>query len=221
MFSKEVTESDMFLDMPSDAQLLYFHLGIQADDDGFVSPQRVMRMVGITNKDALGLLAAKKFVIPFQNGVVVITHWRVNNYLRSDRYKETMYKENMALLQCDENLVYQLSTSGIPLVDAGKYRLGKVRIGKVTHTETGYSKEFLSFWEAYPKKIGKGAAWSSWEKVKPKPLASVLEAIENQRKQEQWRREAGRFIPYPSTWLNQRRWEDEIENIMSEGVDKI
>ena len=78
MFSKEVSESDMFLDMPSDAQLLYFHLGIQADDDGFVSPQRVMRMVGITNKDALGLLAAKKFVIPFQDGVVVITHWRVS-----------------------------------------------------------------------------------------------------------------------------------------------
>jgi|SoiMetStandDraft_2_1073263.scaffolds.fasta_scaffold08327_3 hypothetical protein len=219
MFSKEVTESDMFLDMPSDAQLLYFHLGIQADDDGFVSPHRVMRMVGITNKDALGLLAAKKFVIPFQDGVVVITHWRVNNYLRNDRYKETIYKGDMALLSCDENMVYQLDTTGIPLVDAGKVRIGKVSKEKATDTTTGFSL----FWKSYPRKTAKGDAERAWRKLNPSEelQQTILAAVERAKQSEQWQRDGGRFIPYPTTWLNGRRWEDEVATVTSVGVDKI
>ena len=218
MFSKEVTESDMFLDMPADSQLLYFHLGIQADDDGFVSPQRVMRMVGITNKDALGLLAVKKFVIPFQDGVVVITHWRVNNYLRNDRYKETIYKQDMALLSCGEDMVYQLDTSGIPLVDAGKVRIGKVSKEKDTPPE-----RFASFWKIYPRKTAKGDAERAWRKLRPSEelQRTILAAVERAKQSEQWLRDGGRFIPYPATWLNGKRWKDEIATITSVGVDKI
>jgi hypothetical protein len=213
MFSKEVTESDMFLDMPSDAQLLYFHLGIQADDDGFVSPQRVMRMVGVTNKDALGLLAAKKFVIPFQDGVVVITHWRVNNYLRSDRYKETIYKGNMALLSCDENMVYQLDTTGIPLVDAGK----------VSKEKNTHSEGFDAFWKIYPRKTAKGDAERAWLKLNPSMefQQKIIAAVEKAKQSEQWQRDAGRFIPYPATYLNGKRWDDELATVTSIGVDKI
>jgi len=79
MFSKTITENDDFLNMSLSTQALYFHLGIQADDDGFVSPNRIMRMIGAMIDD-LNVLIAKKFVIPFENGVVVIRHWKINNY---------------------------------------------------------------------------------------------------------------------------------------------
>ena len=93
MFSKKITDSDAFLDMPLSSQCLYFHLSMNADDDGFVnSPKSVMRKIG-SKEDDLKLLIAKNFVIPFESGIVVIKHWRINNYLRADRYKETEYQE--------------------------------------------------------------------------------------------------------------------------------
>ena len=93
MFSKNVARTDLFLDMSQTAQNLYFHLGIDADDDGFVSPKMIMRMLGSTTDD-LRILVAKGFVIPFEDGVIVIRHWRVNNEIRQDRYKETQYKDH-------------------------------------------------------------------------------------------------------------------------------
>ena len=74
-----------------------------------------------------------------------------------------------------------------------------------------YSKSFLSFWEVYPRKVGKGEAFKVWKKVKLPALTSIVEAVEAQIKSSQWKKENGRFIPNPATWLNQRRWEDEVE----------
>lgn len=125
MFSKDITEHDNFLEMPLSSQALYFHLGMQADDDGFVSPNRIVRMIGSQNDD-LKILVAKKFVLQFDDGFVVIKHWKINNYLRSDRYKKSPHKEKMALLSLKDNNAYSWYTNGIPLVDAGKVRLGKV-----------------------------------------------------------------------------------------------
>lgn len=96
MFSKAIIESDAFLDMPLSAQGLYFHLGMQADDYGFVSPKRVMRMIG-ANDDDLKVLVAKRYVLTFDSGVVVIKHWHLNNTVRKDRSTETTY-----LLEMDE-----------------------------------------------------------------------------------------------------------------------
>lgn len=129
MFAKTITESDAFLDMPMSSQCLYFHLGMVADDDGFVnSPKKIQRMIG-ASEDDLKLLIAKRFLLPFDSGVVVIKHWKMNNFIRNDRYKATVYQEEKALLTTNENGSYSL---GIPN-DNQRYtqvRLGKVSIGK-------------------------------------------------------------------------------------------
>ena len=99
MFSKVVIDSDTFLDMPLSAQALYFHLSMRADDDGFVSsPKRIQTYVGASTDD-LKILLAKHFLIPFESGVVVIKHWKVHNYIQKDRYKETYYQAEKALLE--------------------------------------------------------------------------------------------------------------------------
>ena len=91
MFAKSIVDSDAFLEMPMSARLLYYDLSMRADDDGFVnSPRKIMKFVGATNDD-MNILIARKFVIAFDNGVVVIKHWRIHNYIQSDRYKETNY----------------------------------------------------------------------------------------------------------------------------------
>ena len=141
MFAKTIIDSDAFLDMPVTARLLYYDLAMRADDDGFVnSPKKIMRMVG-ASQDDLSILCLRKFLIPFDNGVVVIKHWRIHNYIRGDRYKETNYKDEKALLEMDENNAYRLTGDGrstvgipsdIPMVSKmeTQVRLGKDRLGK-------------------------------------------------------------------------------------------
>lgn len=98
MFKYEIIASDKFIDMPLSAQALYFHLCIRADDDGFVgNPKSVRRSVG-ASEDDLKLLIAKEFCIPFESGVIVIKHWRINNNLRKDRYHASIYPERNMLL---------------------------------------------------------------------------------------------------------------------------
>jgi len=114
MFSGQIVSSDEFLEMPLTSQALYFHLGMTADDDGFVSPRKVLRMCG-AGEDDLKILLAKGFVIRFENGIIVITHWKQNNYLRNDRYTPTIYKTEASRLSCVQG-VYALDTIGIPAV---------------------------------------------------------------------------------------------------------
>jgi hypothetical protein len=137
MFAKTIIDSDAFLEMPITAQLLYFHLSMRGDDDGFINkPKAIMRLCGAKDDD-LKILFAKKFVIPFDSGVVVIKHWKIHNYIRKDTYTETKYKEEKALLELDENNSYRLSDS--PLLrlrddsvtsTSTQDRLGKDSIGK-------------------------------------------------------------------------------------------
>lgn len=117
MFSNLVIGSDDFLEMPDSSQNLYFHLSMQADDDGFIDNWKsIMRMTG-KKEDDLKILVTKSFVIPFKSGLLVIRHWKINNYLRSDRYKETIYKEEKKQLKEDENGAYNIDIShGIPMV---------------------------------------------------------------------------------------------------------
>ena len=113
MFAKTIIDSDAFLDMPLSSQALYFHLGMRADDEGFInSPRKIMRMVG-ASEDDMKILTAKNFVIPFQSGVVVIKHWRLHNYIQKDRYKETVYQEERRMLSVKDNNVYTLDTTCI------------------------------------------------------------------------------------------------------------
>ena len=108
MISKTVVDSDDFLDLPVSSQNLYFHLNIRADDEGFVnSPNKIMRMVGC-NKNDLDCLLAKRFILSFESGVIVIKHWKIHNYIRKDRIKKTVHTEEKATLYLKENNSYTL-----------------------------------------------------------------------------------------------------------------
>ena len=125
MFSKSIIRTDAFLDMSLTSQCLYFHLGIEADDDGFVTPKMIMRTLGSTQDD-LKNLVEKGFVVPFESGVVVIRHWREHNYIQADRYKPTVYKRELEILRDDP--VYKLDTRCIQAGNPGEKRLGQVRL---------------------------------------------------------------------------------------------
>ena len=129
MFAKTIIDSDAFLDMPISAQLLYFHLSMRADDEGFINkPKTIMRICGCKDDD-IKILFAKKFVIPFDSGVVVIKHWKIHNYIAKDRFVETKYKEEREQLQLDENKAYTTCIQPVYEMQT-QDRLGKDRLGK-------------------------------------------------------------------------------------------
>lgn len=136
MMSKSIIKSDTFLDMPATTQNLYFHMLLDADDDGFINaPKSIMRMIGAKDDD-MKVLAAKQFVIPFESGVVVIKDWKIHNYIQNDRYKpSTLPERDLLNIQKDKTYtlksdVSRMDTECIQTVSIGKDRLGKVRLGK-------------------------------------------------------------------------------------------
>jgi hypothetical protein len=210
MFSKQIIDSDAFLNMPLSSQVLYFHLAMRADDDGFINnTQKIIRMIGATPDD-FNILAAKKYILTFDTGVIVIRHWKMHNYIQSDRYKPTIHHEEKAQLELKKDKTY---TNNQQCIQNGynmdtQVRLGKVRLGKVSKT----LDHFETFWSAYPKKIGKQKCrvWFEKNRVDNNLLQKMTNTIEQQKQTEQWNREDGRYIPHPYTWLNQGRWDDEI-----------
>lgn len=137
MFAKSIVLSDAFLDMPMSARCLYFTLSMFADDDGFVgSPKAIMRQCG-ASQDDLAILLQKRYVLGFESGVIVIKHWRINNFLRKDRHVDTTYLEELeqltidgkgAYTEAENGLVNQRSTNGQPSI--GKDRLVQGRLEK-------------------------------------------------------------------------------------------
>lgn len=116
MFTMKIVDSDAFLDMPLSTQCLYFHLNMRADDDGFIgNPKRIMKITG-ASEDDLRLLIAKRFVLTFEDGVIVIKHWRMHNTLSRDRYAETSYTDEKKMLLLKDNGSYSL-TGGNPIDD--------------------------------------------------------------------------------------------------------
>lgn len=132
MFAKTIIDSDAFLEMPQSSQNLYFHLGMRADDDGFINnPKKIQRIVGASDDD-LKILCAKNFTIPFESGVVVIKHWRIHNCIQKDRYKPTVYIDESASIAEKENGAYTLidkKSENVYSLET-QVRLGKVSIGK-------------------------------------------------------------------------------------------
>lgn len=124
MFNIKIVDSDAFLDMPLSAQCLYFHLNMRADDDGFVgNPKRIQRLVG-ASEDDLKLLIAKRFLLTFENGVIVIKHWRMHNTLSMNRYSETVYTDEKKLLKLKENNSYSFD-KGVPFEDTKYVEMSK------------------------------------------------------------------------------------------------
>lgn len=139
MFSKTIVLSDAFLDMPMSARCLYFTLSMFGDDDGFVnSPKAIMRQCG-ASEDDFKILFIKKFILPFDSGLIVIKHWRINNYLRNDRYRPTKYLEEKEMLKVEENGAYTMKTPE------------EIAVGKVEQLPATEQKEERLFENEYQK----------------------------------------------------------------------
>ncbi len=226
MFSKKVTDTDTFLDMPLSTQALYFHLNMHADDDGFIdNTKTIQRMIGSSDDDRK-LLVAKQFLLPFENGLVVIKDWRVHNYIQGDRYHKTQYINEKSQLIVEENNMYTRRVQDVSNMDT-QVRLGKDRLGKDSKDILSGSDEpdsksvqkserdqmFETIWKLYPKKSGKANAKKDFDKaiksgVDPELIKSKLEEYLKQIKAKQTPQQ---FIKQGSTWFHQSGWEDEYD----------
>lgn len=234
MFSKKVTDTDAFLDMPLSTQALYFHLNMHADDDGFIdNTKTIQRMIGSSDDDRK-LLVAKQFLLPFENGVVVIKDWRVHNYIRKDTYNQTMYPNELEQLNINDSGQYERQDL-LPYTERPRdvdetltqVRLGKDRLGKDRKDILSGSDEpdstriqkserdqmFETIWKLYPKKSGKANAKKDFDKaiksgVDPELIKSKLKEYLKQIKAKQTPQQ---FIKQGSTWFHQAGWEDEYD----------
>ena len=166
MFSLDVVDTDLFLEMPTSSQALYFQLGMRADDDGFVSSPKKIAKISNCGEDDLRLLAVKGYIIPFESGVVVVTHWNVNNNkIKGDRYKPTIYSKEKAILIQSEGVYSTNGTTMVPEKFQGgditepQIRIDKNRIDK----RDIYSVHFEDFWKEYPRKKEKAKAYKCYQ----------------------------------------------------------
>ena len=141
MFTKRITESDAFLDMPSSTQMLYFHFSMNADDDGFVNnPKKIQKMCGASDDD-FKLLIVKSFIILFDSGIIVIKHWKMHNYIQADRYRPTDYVEEKSMLGIKSNKAYTLDVSKMDTECIHNGYIGKDSIGKVSIDKNSIDKD--------------------------------------------------------------------------------
>lgn len=247
MFSLSVCDTDWFLDLPLSTQAVYFHLNLRADDDGFVANHKsILRKVG-ANANDYQLLVAKRFILEFESGVIVIKHWRMHNTIRPDRKQDTQFKEEFSQLTIKDNKSYtekRIEMSGncpstARQVSGTRPRNDRIDLDigldidivnidtnvscsndtdKSNHFELKvdhFEQRFDSFWNAYPKKVGKQKCIDWFKKHKPSQELTnkMLATIELWKKSEQWSKEKGQYIPQPYTWLNRGGWDDEAPTI--------
>ena len=207
MFSLDVVDTDKFLDLPISSQALYFHLGMRADDDGFSSsPKRVITIIG-AKLDDLKLLIAKGFIIAFDDGIIVIRHWKQNNYIQNDRHKSTIYQNQLETLTIN-NGAYDVDTQCIQNVSKAypQYSIDKNSIDKKNNMDNGeYSKDFEAFWEVYPRKVGKGEAYKKYKARLNDGWseAELLEAAKNYAGRVARERTEQKYIKHAKTFLSE------------------
>lgn len=179
MFAKSIVLSDAFLDMPMSARCLYFTLSMLADDDGFVSaPRSIMRQCGASQDDLL-ILLSKRYILAFDSGVIVIKHWRINNYLRADRYTETTYLEEKSTLKLDEKGSYTEKfkepfelgiPGGIPSIDKSREDIEEIK----EDTPYGVSKKDDAAAAAAPAEEKHSYGEYGWVKLTDKQYKKLL-----------------------------------------------
>ena len=192
MFSPEIVESEEFLSMPPSSQNLYFHLGMNGDDDGFIQPQKVMRGLGAVADD-LKVLLSKRFLLNLEDGVMVIKHWLIHNMIRSDRYKPTRFQEQKKSLYIKENNAYTDNPdNGKPLLATkwqpnGNHLAPQVRLGKDSNTRVAEAPrvvyEIEREYEERPKKPAKYPHSKEVFSWFPNPQASWM-ALKNVQERE-------------------------------------
>ena len=218
MFSKSIISSARFLKMPVTARLLYYDLGMAADDDGFVEAFTVLRTTG-ASEDDLHLLSERGFITILDEELVTrINDWEINNQIRKDRYVPSVYHYRLGQLG-DDN---RKNNCGLPHGNrmATQYSIGKEREDKDSPEEDNSAMQnsqesFDLFWSVYPKKVGKKEARRAFCKIRNVDINTIVQAVNRLCLSEQWTRENGKFIPYPATWLNRGGWEDELESSKS------
>jgi hypothetical protein len=212
MFSKSIVHSSKHLRMPATSRLLYYDLGMYADDDGYCEWYPVLQMTGGKMQD-LDVLKANSLIQVFDNEVLIVSDWKENNLIRSDRYQKSRFTgkygsvENLNLGIPNDN---QMDTQ----VRLGQGRIENTPQGRVSADKKPENQGFEEWWALYPKKVGKHEAIKSWNKIPSldgELLARITDATTAQAKSAQWRKNHGAYIPYPATWLNGKRWEDEVE----------
>lgn len=200
MFNKSITNSSVFLKMPVSSRLLYYDLGMNADDDGFVEHFMVLRMTGATQQD-LGVLEINGLIKVFDDNVLWIKDWKENNYIQKDRYCPSKYLA-----------IYGLDTLCIQDVDTGKDSIGKLSIDNNI-----YKQEFEKLWTLYPKKQGKSNALKSYIKSRKKYTYEEIEkGLNNYNTYIKNNFIKPQFIKQGSTWFNQECWNDEYDNKTNE-----
>lgn len=165
MFDNEIISQDSFIDLPKEAIALYFLLGMEADDEGFVAPKKVMRIYAISD-DTLKILVAKNYIIPFKSGVVVITDWKRNNYLDKNRITPTIYQEEKEQLIFDDKkskyLLNDCGSSVKQMLNDGLTSIEEKSIEENKNIPSSKDEElrnhFELIWEIYPNKKGKAKA---------------------------------------------------------------
>jgi hypothetical protein len=208
MFDRAIIDTDKFMDLSMSSKALYFLLGMEADDEGFVSYKKVMRIHG-GNDDDIKVLLAKNFIIGFPSGVVVITDWNKNNWLDHRRIKPTEYQKEKSLLMVDEQKQYSLS-DGLARVEES--RVEEYRIDSGSENISPLKENFELFWQHYPKKVGKAKALKEWQKLKPsEELTNQIIEHLKARVKTTWVKENKRFVVYAERFIRDCRWEDELE----------
>ena len=205
MFTKKIVDSDAFLDMPLSSQALYFHLSMRADDEGFINnPKKIQRMVGASDDD-MKVLVAKRFILVFESGVIVIKHWKMHNYIQADRFHPTDYKDERNQLYVKDNKSYSYVDSEnvenstlYPkrILDASNM-LPEVRLGKDSNSiiidntrkpKTGLPSKFkpiVDAWNKLPlrnvKRINEHSQRHTLltARLKQYSLEEIIEAIES------------------------------------------
>ena len=213
MFTMKIVDSDAFLDMPLSTQALYFHLNMRADDDGFIgNSKRIMRTIGCHDDD-LKMLILKRFVLVFEDGVIVIKHWRMHNCISQNRYHETQYTDEKGQLLLKDNKSYSM-THGEPLNDKGIVEAQGTYIpvladpddeenGSEAGKRNAYPTEFEAFWAEYPKKVDKGQGYKKYQaRLKDGYSPEELRiAARNYRMECERERTPSKYIKHAKTFL--------------------
>lgn len=206
MFDKSVIETRNFLHISLTAKALYFLLGMEADDEGFVDPERVLRLYGGEYGDIKNL-ADTGLIIPFQSGVVVITDWNENNWLDSRRIKPTRYQEEKKMLTLTKDKMYVLSSS-LALAKTEENRGEENRGEEIVSVKT--DDNFSIFWSKYPKKELKKKAQDIWIRKKlSSKLNEILDFIEKAKETDRW---IAGYIKQPTAFLNGECWNDDLNS---------
>lgn len=207
-FTKKITDSDAFLDMPLSAQCLYFHLNMNTDDDGFVNnPKRIMRLIGASDDD-MKLLIAKAFILVFDSGVIVIKHFRMHNTLRNDRYHPTNYQEEYRMLDLKGNNSYTWKPNGNHLetehnitehnitkhIDI-KHKYGQYRNVLLTDEDVKKLEEEIPNYEAYIERLSEYVASTG------KTYKNHLATIRNWYRRDQEKKPKDEKQEYVQEWL--------------------